>query len=203
MRRSFRNSWPFAALVALAAIGSAAPEARAGAITVSGGYLPTGDPRFLYVFDVNLNPNYTLQYGDSFTIDGLPGVTNTAGSPSYVSGPYSTYFGNASIDETNSTSPYSSNVTWTYRGNTTLTGSLDLGTFSIYTTYNYPTGTQTPFPSGETSPNVSYTYNIGGNTGSGTFTMSAVPEPSSMILLLIGGAVPAGAVLWRRMRPAA
>lgn len=200
--RTFGKSWRIAALAALAAIGSTAPGALAGPIIVTGIYVPHGDPTFQYIFDVTLKPNYTLQYGDSFTIDGLPGVTNSANSPSYVSGSYSTYFGNASIDETVTTSPYSSDVTWTYRGLNALSGSLDLGTFSIYTTYNYPPGSQTPFPSGETSPNVTYTYSIGGNTGSDSFAISSVPEPSTILLLLIGGALPAGTALRRRFRRA-
>ncbi len=193
-------SWRITALAALALIGFAAhgPEAHAGPIIVTGVYIPHGDPAFEYMFNVQLNQGYDLTAGESFTIQGLPGLTTN--SPSYVSSPYT--FPYPKITQESSPSSNLYDVTWTYSGDQgTLAGPLNLGSFSIYT-MNYPSGTVSPFPSGETTASLTYTTTIGGTSGTGSFTISSVPEPSSMVLLLIGGAIPAGVSVWRRWRRA-
>ncbi len=193
------HSWRITVLTVLAVIGFAAhvPRAHAGPIIVTGVYIPHGDPTFEYMFNVQLNKGYDLTSGESFTIQGLPGLTTS--SPSYVASPYTFPYPKIT-QESSSSNLY--DVTWTYSGDQgTLAGPLNLGSFSIYT-INYPPGTVSPFPSGETTASLTYTTTIGGTSETGSFTISSVPEPSSMILLLIGGAISAGVSVGRRWRRA-
>lgn len=201
MRSRNRGVWSLAGLAVFGTMLAGGAEARAGAITIMGGYVPYGDPQFEYIFDVELNPGSSVYYGDHFTIDGLVGVTT--GSLSNVVSSY--LWLTPTINQTSTTGPGSSDVTWAYGGTTPIddstgTNPIALGTFEILTTYSFPPG-QLPIPPG--SP-ITYTWSVnhGTVTGSDTFNIQSLPEPSAVLLLLTGAAMPALAVVRRRLRRA-
>ena len=101
------------------------------------------------------------------------------------------------------TAPFASNLTFEYAGSTPFTASTPpgtqafLGQFEVISTYDFPIGV-VPYPEGDNT--ITFTYTIDGNTqqGSGSFQISAIPEPSSVILLAAG--VSALPMVWLRKR---
>ena len=100
MRRAFRRMWVVTGLALLATMIVGEREARAAltGLTITGGVKPgTGDPTIDYVFSVYLNSGssfnepYTslssLLHPDSFTIDGLVGVTHFSWTSQPLNGP--------------------------------------------------------------------------------------------------------------------
>jgi len=86
MAPRMKSCLKLAALCSLAALFIGEYEAQAGAISIKGKYMPGGgDPFYTYVFDVTLNAptasgTNTLEAGDSFTVNNIPGVTTESGS---------------------------------------------------------------------------------------------------------------------------
>ena len=218
MTRPMKLRWILAGLCSLVALIAGGRETQAGtsSITITGGYKPGGgDPPYLYIFDVYLNApdvstpgTNTFQSGNSFTIDGLPGVN----SSSLVNEPPTMLPGVAWFAPAFSPGPpppppnsgvFSSDVTFTFGGSdvysaTTPPGgpvgaSVLLGQFTVLSTYDF---TSPPYPPGFL---VTYTFTANGG-GSGTFPIMdlSVPEPTSMALLGIGaGGLP---LFWLRNR---
>ena len=89
------------------------------------------------------------------------------------------------------------NVTWIYRGPSIpndTTGNIDLGIFRVATTIDMPS---------PPTPTLNWVGTLDGTTATteGTVSVNVVPEPSSVILLLIGaGAVPLYVYRTRRRR---
>jgi hypothetical protein len=188
-----------------------------------------GDPPFTYVFDVYLNApsvnspgTNTWTSGDSFTIDALPGLNGgSSHTEPFVPPPASpTVLWSGGASDTVTTPPppppptyntpyYYSDFSWVYSGTkdysaTTLVGgpqgaSVELGTFTVTSTYDFPAGV-VPLP--PNSP-VNYTYQGPPNSGvTFTFQIQSAPEPSSVILLSIaaGGMLPMFWLARRRRR---
>jgi hypothetical protein len=178
--------------------GGSTSSSSAGGISIGGSLKPVNDPVYDYVFDVTLLAGSTIAYGDTFTIDNLIGVTYE--DPTYgTSG--ASYVGNynyfvPSIDQLNSLPE--SDVTWTYLSIHSLTATSDtlLGEFTITTTVQYPL-TSPPYTVGET---INYGSDLGGVVSSGVLVVSSVPEPSSVMLLVLGIAIGFPAFLVRQRR---
>ncbi len=221
MTRKLKRGWLLAGLGLLTAMHGAGRVAEAGTslntktIMITGGYKPgTGDPPFDYVFEVFLEPQpdgsaSKILSGDSFTI-GTNGTQNTPlvgiapGSFSNVTFPspppapdYSWSY--PTITEINTKPPFASLVQWTYNGPNPVTadaqtGQVFLGQFEILTTSSFH---KPPMPAG-TVINYEFTYDGQTKSGTGSFVLSAVPEPSSVVLLAAG--VVALPVFWLRDR---
>lgn len=102
---------------------------------------------------------------------------------------------------------YQSNVTWEYLLGPTINftnpgpNGVFLGEFTVVTSWSYAAGQPPPLAPGTI---IDYSYTIGGTTGTGTIVLQGgnpVPEPSSLVLMLLGGAfVPLAASCRRRLR---
>jgi hypothetical protein len=160
-----------------------APVPSKGIIITRGTVSPVGDPSFAYTFDIQLAAGSTLLSGGLITVYDLPDIT----ASSLTSQP--NRFWSESIQLTGITpsspnpvpvdSATLENVTWFYSGvtidNSGGTSPLDLGNFSIG-----------PIPENEPSVTLTYVGSLNGNdaTDTGFITVTAIPEPSSVILLL-------------------
>ena len=209
MIRGIKRYWFLAGLVMLVASSVGGRQARAkGIVITSGKTEQIGDPLYDYIFNVELNPGTTLLNGGYFTVYDIPGVvaTSDTGAPN-------SYWG-YSLQATGITPPLFQppltppidgsleNVTWVYRGpsitNNSPTQDLELGTFRVATIEL----------SAPPTPTLIYVGTLDGTTATteGTVTVNSVPEPSSLILLLIGaGALPLYAFRsrWHRLAPLA
>ncbi len=206
MIRCMKSRWIVAGLCGLTAmlVGLRDAEAGSSSITITGGYMPGGgDPPYDYIFNVYLDApstpgTNTFKYADSFTIDGLPGVETGSTSNEPSDFPTVVWAAQASdkVLTPGGTAPYQSDFTWTFAGTTTYTAttppggpmgaSVWLGTFTVESVY--ANCTTTPFPPGA---QVDFTYTLDGGTqtGSGSFQIMSIPEPSSLILLAVGAGV--------------
>src|SRR5579883_1632761 len=153
MRRGFKSAWILAGLAAIMAltVGGGA-EARAGTrgITISGGFKPgTGDPPYIYFFDVLLDPGFEVRQFDLFTIFDLKGVTGA----SLSSQPPPSLPGFGWLPN-----PGQEQISWTFIGTTPIpndhpVGSnieVPLGQFSVQTSQSFasppvPPGTKIPY----------------------------------------------------------
>ena len=201
MKSSIKRTSLLAGLAMASVTFSAARDVYAGAtnaISLSGGLVQgsgggSGDPPYIYVFDVYLTSGY-ISPGSTvysyFTVDGLVGVdANSVPSATQpdLSHPYNGEFWQPSAIDTYSTSSttpgftYASNFTWSYTGGPTETTlGFYMGQFTIETDYqNYIAGTP-PVPFGS---KLSYTYSLDGGVpvtrgaGHSLFKM-ATPRPN-------------------------
>ncbi len=180
-------------LTTLGAVFGSGLEAEGSSITITGQQRPgSGDPPYEYIFDVTLQANSFIQSGDFFTIESLIGITpanfpaaGDLGSISNAVSPYGPWPAAITIvPGTGTVPPYASDVMWTFNGNVPISatsGPVDLGQFTVETAMSFP---NPPYAAGAL---IDYSYNISGQTssGSGFFAMS-VPESSSLIMLLTG-----------------
>jgi len=177
----------FIGLSTLGAVLTSGWEANGASITITGHQRPgSGDPIYEYIFDVTLQSNSTIQASDYFTINSLLGVTppnfpalgDQGSSSSAPSTDWSPTIGPVTL----SSSPYASDLTWTFSNSTPISAGsspVDLGEFTVDTVSSF---SSPPYLDGTL---VYYTYNINGQTvsGGGSFPMTTVPEPASLIML--------------------
>jgi hypothetical protein len=230
MTRRMKSRWIVAGLCTLTAMVAGVNEAEAGsaAITITGGYKPGGgDPPYIYIFDATLNApdpgtpgTFTFEKNNSFTVEGLPGVTSLSAHTQ----PPDWAVSNSNFVLLQAppgwpTPYFKEDYTWTYKGSDVFNAftpqggpvgqAVPLGEFSVTSVYDFPVGGM-PFANGTTLTFI-YTYEFtpaGGTpiaeSGTGTFQIFSVPEPSSLALLTVGSAVlPVGAWLRKRSRRAA
>lgn len=226
MTQRMKSRWMLAGLCSLTAMVVGTSEAQAGstaAITITGGYQPGGpDPPYVYTFDAYLNApgintpgTYTFEKNNSFTVEGLPGVTSISDhtQPSNWSWKNTDYVP-LQAPPGWPTPYFKEDYTWTYNGSNVYNAytpqggpvgqSVFLGQFSVTSFYDFPVGGM-PFPNG-TELKFVYTYEftpLGGTpmmeNGYGTFQIWSVPEPSSLALLTAGlGVLSMG--VWLRKR---
>jgi hypothetical protein len=208
MMRRIVEAWTAAGLAVVGAMLAGGREAwaagLASTITISGGIVQgPGDPQYTYQLSASL-VNGSMSYSGSgpatslFTVDDLVGVTPQGFPLGSDSGSLTTQqnfppavIWHPDISLTSSAAPFAADVSWSFLGNSALStsGVLPLGEFTVQTSQMFPAG-QPPIPVGST---IQYTYTIidssgAPTSGSGTFILQqgAVPEPSSMILLLAG-----------------
>ena len=185
-----------AGLFVVAALPFAAPRTAMAGVTAppgtgivvnSGTVQPVGDPNYLYQFDVALKPDPLLhdfiQKGDNFTID----LTGNNGIISGTNGQPLNWSASNFTPDT---------VTWTYIGSIPILATMDLDPipgpfFQVVSLFESTGGFTYSFHD-------SLPGDPGGNSGGGTFTISAVPEPSS--LLVVGLGAPLMLYLLRRSR---
>jgi hypothetical protein len=195
-----KGAWVTAALAVLGATlasgraegGSAITGGKTSGLTLKGGVTQGGDPQFTYYLNVYLTddtiPAYTL--GSSAAVVTATGLTGVSAGDMVSVGYQSTPEPNAIWSPVLGTE----SATISYYGYSaiTATGSDPLLLFQliIVTPPNTPSGLSP-------GDNFMFSYTIGsGNdqqTGQGIVTVTAgalaTPEPSSLILLLVGGAV--------------
>jgi hypothetical protein len=185
-------------LISLTTLGAALTsgmEARGTSITITGQQKPgTGDPPYDFIFDVTLQSGSpSIQTGDYFIINNLIGITPAnfpafGDSGSNATAPSGTWIPSiALVPNTGTVPPYASSVMWTFLGNSPISAPaapVDLGLFTVETALSF---SSPPYADGSI---IYYTYNIGGQTssGSGNFPLSSIPEPNSLVLLVIGAA---------------
>jgi len=217
MRRGIKTAWVMMIAV-LGLVAAGGPEARAASVRLKGTItpLPGGSP-FLYAFDLFLT-NGSIQPGPPsdptrFTVGlaphGLVGVTTLSGhqEPPLTGNPDEVWIvpaGGIVTSNTGNPAPYDkqSSVQWVYFAGPTITWSgtdILLGHFTIQTTSSFPDDAP-PVTPGVTP--IDWSYSLfdpnGDSKGGGTITLAGVvPEPASVILMLVGaGALPL--VLHRR-----
>lgn len=191
---------PLAALMAAAAVVALAPG-RAGAGHVAapdtgivvdmGTVMPIGDPMYFFTFAVEFKPDPLvhdfIQAGDNFTI-------NLTGNNGLILGTNS----QPSNGDWAATSVTPSTVTWTFIGATPITTPQSLDPvapfFGIESTV-FSSGTFTYSFNDSVPPG---TPGGNPNSGGGSFTITATPEPAS--ILLVGLGAPAALHLLRRSR---
>ena len=198
-----KTIWVLAGLAVMAAMSANEGVARAGSIGVIGHVapLPGGSP-FLYEFELELEVG-TIAVGTSLTVGvsphGLIGVNTLSGTqqpPSTAPGEADTWILPYGGIVTTGTGPYGteSSVTWDYTSGPTYVNSnpsmpIDLGLFTVETAYSYPDN-MPPATQNVTIIDYSMTFADGSTTSGGVVNFTAVPEPSSVFLLLAGGALP-------------
>ncbi|MFI5454746.1 MAG: PEP-CTERM sorting domain-containing protein [Isosphaerales bacterium] len=206
MTRGTNGSWLLAGLAILGVVFAGGSEARAGSIKITGSIVPLpGHSPFLYTFSVLLTGG-TIQPGTTadptqFTVSGLVGVTGLSEhqEPPLTGNPLEVWnvpTGGIATSSTGNPPPFDeeSSVMWQYSTGPTITYGgtpISLGTFTVQTTGDFPDNNP-PVTPGVTLIDYFYSlYNPTGEspTGSGSITLSSVPEPSSVILLLVGAGV--------------
>lgn len=183
----------------------------------------------LFLTDGSITPD-SGSLTSTFTVEGLVGVSGPGydpgqiGTPSSPSGPpYTAAPGspqasefwitpNGGVVTTPSPVPpgfvadgynYQSDVTWEYLLGPTYSipanappgTEIYLGQFTVNTSWSYAPGQPYPLAPGTV---VKYTYDVDGTAGGGTLILA--PEPSSVVLMLLGAAVMPLTVALRRRR---
>jgi hypothetical protein len=184
-------SWILTGVAAFAVAMASGSEAHAkgGIVATMGNTQQTGDPMFQYSFDVELLPGSLLASGGFITIYDIPFLPNPPAQPPLTSQPSlswgsaTDFLGKTPIGFVGNDDPTVYNVTWQWNGapimNNSATNDLDLGIFTIGTTIEL-----------SSPPSVTLVY-VGSLDGvnesnQGIVVVNAVPEPSSVILLLAG-----------------
>jgi hypothetical protein len=181
-----RRFWADLALVISMVTGGRAVEA-AGIRITSGSTEQTGDPTYAYVFTVDLLAGSTLDQGGFFTVYDLPNMNPNLLLSSQPSSNWGSLFQLIGITPSGAVvndNPNLYNVTWMWNGASPIvagTSDLFLGTFKAGVTNEM---TSPP------SATVVYVGSVDGTTASnqGTVAINSIPEPSSVILLMIGAA---------------
>jgi hypothetical protein len=197
MRRGFPGAWYMAGLALLGAMVVGGREARAGSTGIvikKGGTPVVGDPFYEYQFDIVLLAGSTLENGGFITVYDLPEIDNHSltNQPSLKWGSTINLLGITPLGAVVNDNPNIWNITWEWNGSPISAPSnadMDLGNFSIGPI-------DTPV-----SPDLVYVGSLDGTTESnqGTIQVNAVPEPTSIILLLTAvGVLPLYARSMRR-----
>jgi PEP-CTERM motif len=205
--------WSVAGVFALALAGASETQ---GGIVLNGGTLNrNGDPLYAYVATASLTDGTTFQQNDSFSILGMIGVGELFGmyppfhfEPS-DNGSLPTYAFSFNLDPDQPLPPPfpqdvtypTSDVTWTNSSGPTVQPGSTLGQFGVETSVElpelYPTISSITLP---------WTATLDGGTeqdsGTVTFYLASIPEPSSLTIAGIGMLGILGRGLIRRCRRA-
>jgi hypothetical protein len=203
MASRVRSSCVLAVVVTLCGLAGGGRDVHAGAIIAKKGTTtPVGDPRFDYDFEIDLVAGSTLAFGGFITVYDIPSlelpiltfqpnafwgseVQNVGITPPGTPPP-----GDPPVTD----NPNIPNVTWVYHGPAIVnntTSDMDLGTFVVGETVSL---TSPP------DPRLLFVGSLDGVTlsNSGFVQVNAVPEPSSVVLLLTG--VVALSLFWRHSK---
>jgi hypothetical protein len=200
-----KRTWILAGLIAVAAVSAGVNVANAGSVGLRATINPLpGDPPWLYTINVTLTSPGTFANGSTITVTELVGTDSTStltlppqnGTTTNPGVEWST----PAIVTTSTGNPapfnFESTFTWTYQGSTVTyidndSSNNNLGSFTIQTSpgLNFPVGAPPVLPGTQLDTSITVVDQNGGSTtttGKVTVQM-AVPEPSSLSLLLIGG----------------
>ncbi len=210
MQRRVRITPWLTGLAMLGWILQAAGAANAAGVKVSGGGIkPLGDPYYYYIVEINLDPGFQFEAGDSVTLDSVAGIQypnspTITPNPGDPVGPWATDITNLASGPLPNYSPTTivpmANVEFISAAPTVANpgpGEDYLGQFEILTAVPLP-----QLPANYTV-DIDWTaslHNLEGQavTDSGVVTLSIVPEPSSIILLGFGVSVPVFWQVWKR-----
>jgi hypothetical protein len=222
MRRGTRaKGWLLGIAAAVLAVGvGTAGTAKAAGITVRGGGIKQfGEPYYFYIFEISAKPETQFLVGDNFTLEELAGVSTTGATPSTTSSPGGSPSGPWAPVITNQASgpiPGFSPPTTVPFADVTFSNAFNVFTNSSTTTdefmgeFRVLTAISLPLlpPDYTLDVNwVAHVHDLAGNpvTDTGTVTLhiiTAIPEPSSIILLGVAAAGLPGLLHLRRRRAA-
>ena len=195
MTMRMKSHWILTGLATFAIVVASGGKAHAkgGIVANMGATQQIGDPTFEYLFDLELLAGSTISTGGFITIYDLPDLTSPfTVQPNFYWDAKTLFLGVDALGGVVTDNPNLYNVTWQWAGPALYTKTnLDLGTFIVGSTIELPTAP---------SASLVYVGSLNGITASnqGIVTINAVPEPSSVILLLTGlGALP---IVWLRAR---
>ncbi len=185
--------------------------ARASGIRVTGGGVKQlGEPYYLYIVEVYLDPNSQFEAGDSFTLHSLAGVqypASTTGSPGGTpSGPWGTSFTNLPAGLLPNYGPPTTvpfaDLTFINGSNVVQNGGTSedyIGEYKVLTAVSLPALPGSYFVDVAWSASL---HDLNGNpvTETGTVVLTYIPEPTSVILLGVGVSVPIFWYVRRRCR---
>jgi hypothetical protein len=194
-------------------VGSAGTAQAAGININAGGIRKVGDPFYLYVVEVTLDPLFEFRSFDSFTLHNVAGLHfpgSLTGAPSGdPTGPWATVFNNQPDGPIPNFSPPTivpfADITWINAGPDVTNpgpGEKFMGEFSVLTAISLP------FLPDDYSVTIDWTGKIHDPNGdpidvSGQVTLGLIiPEPSSVALLAAGLGLPALCLVRRHRRKA-
>jgi hypothetical protein len=171
--------------LAVLAFGGREANANGGIAVTSGMTQETGDPKYEYIFEINLLAGSTLPVGGFFTIYDLPALTAgaTTSQPAGGWGGSVKELGMTPMGTVVNDSLNSFNATWQWDGDHAIVAPADsdyvLGTFVVGST------TELPSPPVVT---MAFVGSLDGLTAAnqGFVFINSVPEPSSLIMFLAG-----------------
>jgi hypothetical protein len=193
MASRVKSSCALAVVVALCGLSAGGRGAHAGAIIAKKGTTSTvGDPQFVYDFEIDLTAGSTLSNQGFITIYDIPNLETKLTSQPTIWGASVQDFGKTPLNTPPIIDTPIPNVTWVYNGTAitnNTTSDMDLGTFTIGVTFPLDT---------PPSPLLLFVGSLDGSTFSnlGFVQVNAIPEPSSVALLLTG--VSALLLFWLR-----
>jgi hypothetical protein len=200
-------------IAAFGLILEAGSTAQAGLMISGGGIKKFGEPFYIYIFEVFLDPNFQVELEDNFTLHELGGVhdpgsltSSPGGTPS---GPWATTFTNQPSGPLPNFSPPTivpfADLTFINAGFDVQNkgpGERPLGEFRVLTAVSLPELPPSYFVDIAWTANL---HDLNGNpvTDHGTVHLTIIPEPASVLLLGIGVGLPAWLVARRARRRAA
>jgi hypothetical protein len=186
MRRGFAGAWFMAGLALIGAMVVGGREAQAGGVSVKLGVGQGGDPSFTYDAYVYLDADSTALANGSLsaTFTGITGITNN--STDTISPLFELYSFPDAVWQVSLSSANGGTITIQELNSTQIgpfSAQTELFEVQIVTPQNTPAG----LAPGD-MVNVSTT--LGGSPPvQGSITLFSIPEPSSMIMMLLGGAM--------------
>jgi hypothetical protein len=212
VKRAFAARW-FLAMAVLGVIHQVGSTAQAGIMVSGGGIKKFGDPFYIYIFEVSLDPKFQVEVSDNFTLHELGGVHDpgsfTAAPGGSPSGPWATQFTNQPSGPLPNFSPPTivpfADLEFINAGfdvQNKGTGEVPLGEFRVVTANSLPELPPSYFVDIAWTANI---HDIDGNpvTDHGVVHLTLItPEPASVLMLGAGLGLPAAWLYARRRRRA-
>jgi hypothetical protein len=210
VKRAYAARW-FLAIAVVGAIHQVGSTVQAGIMVSGGGIKKFGDPFYIYIVEVSLDPGFQVEPFDNFTLHELGGVHDpgsfTAAPGGTPSGPWATKFTNQPSGPLPNFSPPTivpfADLEFINAGldvQNKGTGEVPLGEFRVVTANSLPELPPSYFVDIAWTANI---HDIDGNkvTDSGVVHLTLItPEPASLLMLGAGLGLPAALLYARRRR---